>query len=157
MSSGEKQSSKSSRKVFIETVIKDKDVGTQNEIVSMLRSAGYEATQATVSRDIQELGLIKEQLPGGGFRYVKPPDPKLQKLRTLFAEAVIKIDFSENFIVIHTLSGSANPAAALIDRMNNSEIMGTIAGDDTVLIIIKHKDAAEHVAEELKKLVDPEL
>ena len=157
MSSGEKQSSKSSRKVFIETVIKDKDVGTQNEIVSMLRSAGYEATQATVSRDIQELGLIKEQLPGGGFRYVKPPDPKLQKLRTLFAEAVIKIDFSENFIVIHTLSGSANTAAALIDRMNNPEIMGTIAGDDTVLIIIKHKDAAEHVAEELKKLVDPEL
>ena len=157
MSSGEKQSSKSSRKVFIETVIKDKDVGTQNEIVSMLRSAGYEATQATVSRDIQELGLIKEQLPGGGFRYVKPPDPKLQKLRTLFAEAVIKIDFSENFIVIHTLSGSANTAAALIDRMNKSEIMGTIAGDDTVLLIIKHKDAAEHVAEELKKLVDPEL
>lgn len=157
MSSGEKQSSKSSRKVFIETVIKDKDIGTQNEIVSMLRSAGYEATQATVSRDIQELGLIKEQLPGGGFRYVKPPDPKLQKLRTLFAEAVIKIDFSENFIVIHTLSGSANTAAALIDRMNNSEIMGTIAGDDTVLIIIKHKDAAEHVTEELKKLVDPEL
>lgn len=157
MSSGEKQSSKSSRKVFIETVIKDKDIGTQNEIVSMLRSAGYEATQATVSRDIQELGLIKQQLPGGGFRYVKPPDPKLQKLRTLFAEAVIKIDFSENFIVIHTLSGSANTAAALIDRMNNSEIMGTIAGDDTVLIIIKHKDAAEHVAEELKKLVDPEL
>lgn len=157
MSSGEKQSSKSSRKVFIETVIKDKDIGTQNEIVSMLRSAGYEATQATVSRDIQELGLIKEQLPGGGFRYVKPPDPKLQKLRTLFAEAVIKIDFSENFIVIHTLSGSANTAAALIDRMNNSEIMGTIAGDDTVLIIIKHKDVAEHVAEELKKLVDPEL
>lgn len=157
MASGEKQSSKSSRKVFIETVIKDRDVGTQNEIVSMLRSAGYEATQATVSRDIQELGLIKEQLPGGGFRYVKPPDPKLQKLRTLFAEAVIKIDFSENFIVIHTLSGSANTAAALIDRMNNPEIMGTIAGDDTVLIIIKHKDAAEHVAEELKKLVDPEL
>lgn len=157
MASGEKQSSKSSRKVFIETVIKDRDVGTQNEIVSMLRSAGYEATQATVSRDIQELGLIKEQLPGGGFRYVKPPDPKLQKLRTLFAEAVIKIDFSENFIVIHTLSGSANTAAALIDRMNNPEIMGTIAGDDTVLIIIKHTDAAEHVAEELKKLVDPEL
>lgn len=157
MSSGEKQSSKSSRKVFIETVIKDRDVGTQNEIVSMLRSAGYEATQATVSRDIQELGLIKEQLPGGGFRYVKPPDPKLQKLRTLFAEAVVKIDFSENFIVIHTLSGSANTAAALIDRMNNPEIMGTIAGDDTVLIMIKHKDASEHVADELKKMVDPEL
>ncbi len=153
----EKQSSKNSRKVFIETVIKENEIGTQNEIVSLLRRAGYEATQATVSRDIQELGLVKEQLPGGGFRYVKPPDPKLQKLRTLFAEAVVKIDCSENFIVIHTLSGSANTAAALIDRISHSEVMGTIAGDDTVLILIKHKEATERVAEELKKLADTAL
>lgn len=157
MSGSEKQTSKSSRKIFIEDLIKENDIGTQRDIVEILRRAGFEATQATVSRDIQELGLVKEQLPGGGSRYVKPPDPKIQKLRTLFAEAVLKIDHSENFIVLHTLSGSANTAAALVDKISDPRVMGTIAGDDTVLIIIKDKETAPEVAEELKMIADPAI
>ena len=143
---------KADRKNYIKIAVAEAGIGTQREIVEFLRRAGFQATQATVSRDIQELGLVKEGQPGGGFRYVMPPDPKIQKLRTLFSESVVKIDFSENFIVVHTLSGSANTAASLIDELKEDSVMGSIAGDDTILIMIKDKQKTASIAAKLKEI-----
>ena len=143
---------KTDRKNYIKIAVAEAGIGTQREIVEFLRHAGFQATQATVSRDIQELGLVKEGQPGGGFRYVMPPDPKIQKLRTLFSESVVKIDFSENFIVVHTLSGSANTAASLIDELKEDSVMGSIAVDDTILIMIKDKQKTASVADKLKEI-----
>lgn len=145
-------SSKEDKKNYIKIAVTEAGIGTQREIVDFLVKAGFQATQATVSRDIQELGLIKEAQPGGGFRYVMPPDPKIQKLMTLFSESVVKIDYSENFIVVHTLSGSANTAATLVDEMKEDSVMGTIAGDDTILIIIKDKQKTAEIAAKLKEI-----
>lgn len=145
-------SSKADRKNYIKIAVTEAGIGTQREIVDFLIRAGFQATQATVSRDIQELGLVKEAQPGGGFRYVMPPDPKIQKLMTLFSESVVKIDYSENFIVVHTISGSANTAASLIDELKEESVMGSIAGDDTILIIIKDKQKTAEIANKLKEI-----
>ena len=145
-------SSKADRKNYIKIAVTEAGIGTQREIVDFLIRAGFQATQATVSRDIQELGLVKEAQPGGGFRYVMPPDPKIQKLMTLFSESVVKIDYSENFIVVHTISGSANTAASLIDELKEESVMGSIAGDDTILIVIKDKQKTAEIANKLKEI-----
>ncbi len=152
MTRDKSSSSKADRKNYIKIAVTEAGIGTQREIVDFLIRAGFQATQATVSRDIQELGLVKEAQPGGGFRYVMPPDPKIQKLMTLFSESVVKIDYSENFIVVHTISGSANTAASLIDELKEESVMGSIAGDDTILIIIKDKQKTAEIANKLKEI-----
>lgn len=152
MTRDKSSSSKADRKNYIKIAVTEAGIGTQREIVDFLIRAGFQATQATVSRDIQELGLVKEAQPGGGFRYVMPPDPKIQKLMTLFSESVVKIDYSENFIVVHTISGSANTAASLIDELKEESVMGSIAGDDTILIIIKDKQKTTEIANKLKEI-----
>lgn len=121
-------------------LIEEKDIETQQELTDILLSEGFKVTQATVSRDIQELGLIKTASIGQKSRYVKPLDPRLQRLRMLFHQSVLSIDYTENFIVIKTLGGSANSAAMLLDHLDNPEIMGTIAGDDTIFMLVKTKD-----------------
>ena len=116
--------SKQTRQDAILALIRDNEIETQNDLVEMLIKSGYAVTQATVSRDIQELGLIKSTPSGKGkSRYVKPLDPKLQ-------------------------------AAMLIDSISDPEIMGTIAGDDTILIIVKHVEATEKTVNTLKEFLD---
>ncbi|MBR2349920.1 MAG: arginine repressor [Clostridia bacterium] len=135
-------------------IIEEINVETQQELTSLLLKEGYKVTQATVSRDIQELGLLKVAGNGSRSRYVKPLDPKLQRLRTLFHQSVLSIDSTENFIVLKTLSGSANSAAMLIDNLENKEIMGTIAGDDTVLIIVKTKEGVNKIVKTLNDFLN---
>lgn len=147
--------SKQNRQDAILALIRDNEIETQNDLVDILIRSGYAVTQATVSRDIQELGLVKSSAGGKGkSRYVKPLDPKLQRLKTLFHQSVLSIDHTGNMIVIHTIVGSANTAAMLIDSLSETEIMGTIAGDDTIFIIIKHAEATEKVVATLKEFLE---
>ena len=135
-------------------LIEERDVETQQELTDILLAEGFKVTQATVSRDIQELGLIKTSSIGQKSRYTKPIDPRLKRLRNLFHQSVLSIDYTENFIVIKTLGGSANSAATLIDHLDNPEIMGTIAGDDTIFIIVKTKDEVVRIVKQLKDFLN---
>lgn len=146
--------SRTARQNRLIQLIEEKDIETQQELTNILLSEGYKVTQATVSRDIQELGLIKVSSNGQKSRYVKPLDPRLQRLRGLFHQSVLSIDYTENFIVIKTLSGSANSAATLIDHLENPEIMGTIAGDDTIFILVKTKDEVVRIVKQLRDFLN---
>lgn len=147
---------RSTRQLKLVELISKREIETQEALAEALREEGFVVTQATVSRDIKELGLIKTMTASKGYKYSQPQVLEYKtsdKLLNLFRECVLSIDFSENFIVIKTLSGSANSAAALIDKMSISDVMGCIAGDDTILIMIKHKDAVEETVEKLKSLL----
>lgn len=120
-------------------------IENQKQLTSLLREYGYDITQATVSRDIKELGLIKRKNTSGVSHYVKPVDPRLRKLKTLFHQSVIKIDYTGNIIILKTLSGAANSACALVDRIGENEIVGTIAGDDTVMIVVRSESSISNV------------
>ena len=117
----------------------------------------FEVTQATVSRDIKELGLVKILTEGGRYKYayVENGEQKIAaKFLYMFRETVISIVRAENLVVIKTLSGSANTAALAIDKLNVPEIAGSVAGDDTILVVALSGDAAERVREKLQSLLD---
>lgn len=127
-------------------LINSRPIETQEELASLLSQSGFEVTQATVSRDIKELRLVKVPLGDNKYCYALPPDmPKGSmdpRLKRIFRESVVGMDFSENMIVIKTLPGSAQGVAFAVDSIDWEEILGTLAGDDTILIIVKHKDKA---------------
>lgn len=112
-------------------IITSNEIETQQELLEALVASGFKVTQATISRDINDLGLVKESNGKGKSRYVKPLYPRLMKLRTIFHQSVTHIDYANNLIVIKTISGSANAASALVDEIAGTDIIGTIAGDDT--------------------------
>jgi transcriptional regulator of arginine metabolism len=127
----------------IREIITAKEVETQDELVNELKRAGYNVTQATVSRDIKELHLVKVLTDRGIYKYSLPADHRfnpLQKLRRILKESFINIEQSENLIVIKTLPGNANALASVLDRLNWEEILGTIAGDDTILVICRKRE-----------------
>ena len=137
--------SRSERQDKLIEIINFNIVENQKQLTSFLREVGFNVTQATVSRDIKELGLIKRKNASGVSHYVKHVDPRLRKLKTLFHQSVIKIDFTGNIIILKTLSGAANSACALVDRIGENEIVGTIAGDDTVMIIVRNESSISNV------------
>ena len=124
-------------------LIKENEIGTQEELVEALENAGFSVTQATISRDIKELGLIKAQGNAGVSRYILVEDsvnPRHEeRMKRLFRDAVISLDSSENLIIIKTLPGEAQGVASAVDNVSWTEILGTVAGDDTILIVIKNK------------------
>ncbi|MDI3522040.1 MAG: transcriptional regulator of arginine metabolism [Bacillota bacterium] len=132
-------------------LINAQPIETQEELAELLKKSGFEVTQATVSRDIKELRLIK--VPSGQDRYCYALPPELPKgtiesrLRRIFRESVFSMDSSENLIVIKSLPGSAQAVGSAIDSLDWEDIIGTVAGDDTILVVIKRK---EKVAEVLK-------
>ncbi|HQC54148.1 MAG TPA: arginine repressor [Clostridia bacterium] len=121
-------------------IIDTENIENQQQLTDILNKEGFKITQATVSRDIKELGLSKRKGPDGIACYKRPLDPKLSKLKTLFHQSVTKIDYTQNIIIIKTLSGSANSACALIDKLNHPYIVGTIAGDDTIMIVVRSSE-----------------
>lgn len=135
-------------------IISAKEIETQQDLLDALIDAGFKVTQATVSRDINELGLIKESNGKGKSRYVKPLYPRLIKLRTIFHQSVTNIDYANNLIVIKTISGSANAASALVDEIAGTDIIGTIAGDDTFLVICRDEKKVPEIIEQLRSLMD---
>ncbi|MFD2704321.1 MULTISPECIES: transcriptional regulator AhrC/ArgR [Salibacterium] len=134
---------KGQRHIKIREFISEYDIETQDELVDRLKRGGYNVTQATISRDIKELHLVKVPTADGRYKYSLPADQRfnpLQKLKRAMIDSFIGIDQTENLIVMKTLPGNANAVAALIDNLDWEEIMGTICGDDTILIICREKD-----------------
>lgn len=132
---------KSARHTAILEAIRDNAIGTQSELTEYLRRRGMVVTQATISRDIQDLRLIKAPIGGGQYRYALPPErgagDGLHRARRMFGEFVVDMDHSENLIVIKTTPGSAQGVAASIDDLGWDEILGTVAGDDSILVIAR--------------------
>lgn len=145
------------RQMKIMELISSRPIETQEELATILSQSGFEVTQATVSRDVKELRLVKVPLGENRYGYALPPDmPKGSidpRLRRIFRESVISMDYSENLIVIKTLPGSAQGVAYAVDNMDWEEILGSLAGDDTILVIAKHKDQVTKVMERFEKFL----
>ncbi|MEK5441906.1 MULTISPECIES: transcriptional regulator AhrC/ArgR [Fredinandcohnia] len=140
---------KGQRHIKIREIITSNDIETQDEIVDILKSEGYNITQATVSRDIKELHLVKVPMIDGRYKYSLPADQRfnpLQKLKRSLMDAFVKIDSAGHMLVMKTLPGNANAIGALIDHLDWEEILGTICGDDTILIICKTPEQTETVS-----------
>lgn len=140
--------SKIKRHIKIRELITENDIETQDELVQELKTLGYDVTQATVSRDIKELHLVKVPTADRKYAYSLPADQRFnphEKLKRLIMDAFVKIDHTSHFIVLKTLPGNAQAVGALIDNLEWAEIMGTICGDDTCLIICRTEDDSEIV------------
>jgi transcriptional regulator of arginine metabolism len=132
--------SKVQRHIKIRELITDDEIETQDELVDELKILGYNVTQATVSRDIKELHLVKVPAANGRYKYSLPADQRfnpLEKLKRLIMDAFVKIDHTSHFIILKTLPGNAQAVGVLIDNLDWEEIMGTICGDDTCLLICR--------------------
>ena len=146
---------KSRRQDEIIRLISAGDIETQEELASELRKLGYKVTQATISRDIRELHLIKVASKGGGFKYAKPEKHEIavsERLARILTDSMVRVDFSGNIIVVNTISGSANVAAEALDNLGWPEILGTIAGDNTIFIVVKNDADTEEISERIRNL-----
>ncbi|ABP67482.1 arginine repressor, ArgR [Caldicellulosiruptor saccharolyticus DSM 8903] len=147
---------KSERQQKILEIIQSEDIETQEELVEKLRELGYDVTQATVSRDIKELRLTKVLTETGKYKYAVLSGPEAnitEKLIKVFSESIIKYDTADNLVIIKTITGAAQGAAAAIDSLNWPEVIGTIAGDDTIFIATKGNAAAEKIVERIKAIL----
>ena len=147
---------KSKRHLKIMKYIQQEEISTQQELATRLREDGIAVTQATVSRDIKELGLIKVPTKDQGYKYALPPEREQSdiqgRMERMFQDSVVDFDHSENLIVINTLPGTANGVASLIDNADWEGVFSTLAGDDTILIIVKPKEMVEEILEKLHQL-----
>lgn len=144
------------RQNAILSIVAENEIQTQEELSERLHQMGYDVTQATVSRDIKELRLVKVKNDNGIVCYRADSQTDSgdvqQRLRSILKHSMVSVDSAENDIVIKTLPGVAQAAAAAIDAMHWNEIMGTIAGDDTILMITRSAKSAEGVIEKLKRV-----
>ena len=148
---------KTKRQDEIIRLIQACDIETQEDLAAELRALGYKVTQATVSRDIRELRLIKVAAKGGGFKYAKPERHEIavsERLTRILADSLLNVEAAGNLIVVQTLSGSANVAAEALDNLGWPEIMGTIAGDNTIFIAARNEADTIEIAERIRKLTD---
>ena len=147
---------KSIRHTRIKDIIENKVIETQEELAEELRKKSIDVTQATVSRDIKELMLIKLPTGDGRYRYAFPLEKNVvfsqSRMVRMFQDSVTSIDYSENIIVIKTLPGAANAVASNLDYAKWPEIIGTVAGDDNILAVIKPIQAVEDIVQRLKNL-----
>ena len=147
---------KGQRHLKIREIITGSEIETQEELVERLRAAGFRVTQATVSRDIKELQLVKVPLPDGRYKYSLPADQKFnpaQKLRRALADYFGSIDRAGNLVVLKSLPGTANTIGELIDNLDWPEVMGTICGDNTVLMICRGEEAGAKVVDDILEML----
>lgn len=148
---------KSARHNLILEIIDTMDIETQEELAEELKRRGVRVTQATVSRDIKELRLLKVLSEKGGYKYAtveRAEKGMNDRFARILAESIINIDSVNNLIVVTTLPASANAAGEAIDSMKWSEVLGTIAGDNTLLIIARSNEAVETVLARINNLVN---
>ena len=139
---------KAKRQQEILRIIEEQDIDTQDQLLTELKARGVQSTQATISRDIKELHLIKELTSYGAYRYaVSERKASLNfagRLRTIFKEGVTSFDVAQNIVVLNTTPGLASAACAAIDGMDIANLVGSLAGDDTAILIMRtNEDAAE--------------
>ncbi|MBP5265808.1 MAG: arginine repressor [Lachnospiraceae bacterium] len=147
---------KSERQSAILDLIMKKEIGTQEDLMAELRRAGYDVTQATVSRDIREMKLTKVALSDGKLRYVayrKSDEDLTEKYHRIFRDGFLSMDNAQNILVIRTVSGMAMAVAAALDYMDFHEIVGSIAGDDTIMCAVRSLDDTVTIMERLEKIL----
>jgi len=147
---------KNSRQEMIIKIIREKDVSTQEELTALVNAAGFNTTQATVSRDIKDLGIIKVTLPNNSTKYAvldRTGDSAPGRLLAVFSNSVRSIDTAMNLVVIKTLPGMAQAAASALDSMHLPDLVGTIAGDDTVFVASTGINEALALAATLNDLI----
>ena len=148
---------KSQRQAKILEIISGRNVETQEQLLEALQKEGFRGTQATISRDIKELRIVKELSSLGTYRYTVSTNEVSgafsARLNTIFKECVVGLDFAQNIIIVRTLPGLASAAASAIDSMNLSAVVGSLAGDDTVMIVMRDNNAATAFCTEIKSLL----
>lgn len=147
---------KYSRHSKIFEIIENKDIETQDELALELRSCGFQVTQATVSRDIKEMRLIKVLTKEGRYKYASIREKEgavNDRFLKIFRNSVTSIDFAGNIIVVKTLVGSASAAAVSIDALNLKQIVGSIAGDDTIFLVVKEAEMVQELLNQFKELL----
>lgn len=140
----------------IREIITNNDIETQDELVEFLKQEGYNVTQATISRDIKELHLVKVPLQDGRYKYSLPADQRfnpLQKLQRALSDSFVSIDGVSHFLMVKTLPGNGNAIAVLMDHLDWPEILGTLSGDDTILIIVRSEEDLHEVKERIINLL----
>ncbi len=147
---------KYSRQSKILEIIESKDVETQDELASELRASGFQVTQATVSRDIKEMRLIKVLTKDGRYKYASIREKEgavNDRFLKIYRNSVVSVDNAGNIIIIKTLVGSANAAAVSIDALNIKEIVGTIAGDDTIFLVVREESQVDRIIKLFKDML----
>lgn len=140
------RTAKNDRQEFLLRLVRENEISTQEELTALMKSNGYNVTQATCSRDIKELGIIKVTLPNKGTKYAvldRTGDAAPGRLLAVFANSLISCRNAMNIIVIKTLPGMAQAAASALDSMHLPSVVGTIAGDDTVFLAAEGIEEAE--------------
>ncbi len=146
---------KSSRQNVILEIITEQDIETQGQLLEALEARGVRSTQATVSRDIKELRLVKEISPDGNYRYAPASADETsdaaRRLEGIFRDACLSFDFALHTVVIRTLPGLAQAVGSAMDSMDHDNVLGSIAGDDTVLVIMRNAATAERLCLQLRR------
>jgi transcriptional regulator of arginine metabolism len=145
----------------IKQIVTQNEINTQDELLEALHHEGFDVTQATISRDINHLMIMKIPIGTGRYRYTTKPDPAhslyIKGRLRIFQDSTLSIDSSENIIVLHTLPGSAEAVAYLIDYVEWPEVIGTLAGDNTIFILLKTSIAAKPTLKKLQSLLKSPL
>ncbi len=148
---------KSTRQESILQIIAEKDIETQDQLLGELKARGIPSTQATISRDIKELHLVKELTSSGTYRYaVSGRKASLNfagRLRTIFREGVTSFDVAQNIVVVKTMPGLAPAAGAALDGMEIPDLVGSLAGDDTVILIMRTNESAVEFCTEIRQML----
>ena len=129
-------------------IIAERPVATQELLIELLAQRGIKTTQATLSRDIQQLSLVKQRDANGVYRYALPAAAVAEK--SLFAEAVVSVDYAMNTIVLKCRAGMAQGTCAAIDSVNHEGVVGTIAGDDTIFILVRSESDAKKLSKKFR-------
>ena len=144
------------RQALIREIVESQSIQTQEELAEALRQHGMVVTQATVSRDIKELHLLKVLAEDGGYRYAtmdKGEQGTNERLIHMLADSVLDIQSANNLIVIHTLAGSAHVAGEAVDSLKWPEVLGTIAGDNTILVVVRSNDEVDTVIRRFRGII----
>ena len=149
---------KANRQKKILELITEKSIETQEQLLKELHDCGYKRTQATVSRDIKELRIIKTLDGLGGYRYSVPRKNEGEKFdarfRVIFRECVTSMDYAQNLVVVKTMPGLGAAAGANIDALHMPTVVGTLSGDDTTLVIMRDSESAMDFCEEIRKMIE---
>ena len=148
---------KTQRQAKILEIVSNKDVETQEQLLAELQSAGYNSTQATISRDIKELRIVKELTSFGTYRYTASSKELggtfSTRLNAIFRECVTGYDYAQNIVVLKTMPGLAQGAASALDGMTITDMVGSLAGEDTVMIVMRDAESAAAFVAELKEML----
>lgn len=148
---------KNARQQKILELIEKHDIDTQDTLIKMLAEAGFKVTQTTASRDIRQLNLVKGITPNGSYKYIAPgavmsPEAKAPVLNSAITDAVIKVEAAGHIVVVRTFSGMANAIAVCFDSLRRENIVGSVAGDDTILLVVKTSEGALELQNELREI-----